>query len=67
VARYGQAYKDRIVARLLPPEAIKLRNPTTGHTAQCGPYTQKSMSDETAMREARCLDDFEKQGFVRVP
>jgi hypothetical protein len=48
-------------------EAVKLRNPQTGEIARCGPYTQKSMTDETALREARCLDDYEKQGYMRMP
>lgn len=48
--------------------AIKLRNPATGETATCGPYMLDSLaSDSQAQREARCLSDYQRQGFQRVP
>jgi hypothetical protein len=47
--------------------AIQLRHPD-GRTAQCGPYhVGAGMQYQLAQREARCLDDYERQGFVRVP
>jgi uncharacterized protein YceK len=48
--------------------AIKLQNPTTGATAQCGPYQLEGLGQpgSVAQREARCLDDVQRQGFVRV-
>lgn len=50
-------------------DSVKLRNPTTGATAECGPYMNEGMGQpaSVAQREARCLDDYQRQGFVRVP
>jgi hypothetical protein len=49
-------------------EAVKLYNPKTSQTAQCGPYYSDGWSNmETAYRESRCLDDYQRQGFVRAP
>lgn len=50
-------------------DAIKLRNPATGATAQCGPYMLEGLGQpaSVAQRETRCLDDYERQGYVRVP
>lgn len=49
-------------------EGIKLRNPTTGATAQCGPYMLEGVGQPASVadREARCLDDYRQQGFVRA-
>jgi len=53
------------------PSAVQLRNPTTGQTTQCGPYNivgqGPNAADAAAMIQARCLDDYRAQGFVRVP
>lgn len=43
---------------------IHLRNPATGQTAECGPYTDTWTTPE---REGRCISDFQRQGFERVP
>jgi uncharacterized protein YceK len=42
--------------------AVKLRNPTTGETAKCGPYFAVGIIDRD-----QCLKDYERQGFVRAP
>jgi hypothetical protein len=47
--------------------SVDLYNPQTGQKATCGPYTIGSGSEGAAMREIKCVDDFRKQGFVRVP
>jgi hypothetical protein len=52
--------------------AIKLRHPVTGQEAKCGPYHVGPLSfgDTYALaaeRERRCLDDYQRQGDVRVP
>jgi hypothetical protein len=49
-------------------DSVKLKNPTTGETAQCGPYQLEGMGQpaSVATREARCLDDYQRQGFVRA-
>jgi hypothetical protein len=48
---------------------IKLRNPQTGQVAECGPYQIEGLGQpaSVAQREARCLDDYQRQGFVRAP
>jgi hypothetical protein len=48
---------------------IRLRNPQTGDTASCGPYMLEGLGQPASVgeRESRCLDDFRRQGFVRVP
>jgi uncharacterized lipoprotein YajG len=47
---------------------VKLVNQKTGQTAQCGPYYSDGWENmETAYREARCIDDYQRQGFVRAP
>ena len=48
--------------------AVKLRNPATGATASCGPYyVDSGFSNAQAERESRCISDFQRQGFERVP
>lgn len=46
---------------------IQLRNPSTGALASCGPYMLEGFGQPSsvAQREARCLDDYQRQGFVR--
>jgi hypothetical protein len=49
--------------------AVKLRNPATGETASCGPYLMEGLGQPASVadREARCISDFQRQGFQRVP
>jgi starvation-inducible outer membrane lipoprotein len=47
---------------------VKLKNPATGQIAQCGPYfLDGAFSDSQAQRERACVNDFQMQGFVRLP
>jgi hypothetical protein len=51
---------------------VKLRNPATCETVRCGPYFIQGgrFADGDARakaRVARCVADFERQGFERVP
>lgn len=47
---------------------VTMVNPQTGQTAQCGPYASGgSTGINTAFREAKCIDDFRSQGFMRQP
>jgi hypothetical protein len=50
-------------------EAVKLRNPVTGATATCGPYMLEGLGQpaSVAEREARCINDYQRQGFEREP
>jgi hypothetical protein len=49
--------------------AIRLQNPTTGQTAQCGPYASDIIAggDAQAQRERACVQDFQRQGYERLP
>lgn len=50
-------------------EAVKMRNTQTGQIAQCGPYPSDMIAggNTQAQREARCIDDFQRQGYERMP
>lgn len=53
-------------------EDVRLRNPSTGEIATCkgGYYSHGliGMANQTDKDiQMRCLDDFERQGYVRVP
>lgn len=51
-------------------QAVHLRNAQTGQLASCGPYANGFWlggADSDAEREARCLDDYQRIGFERVP
>ena len=53
-------------------EDVRLRNPATGEIATCkgGYYSHGliGMANQTDKDlQMRCLDDFERQGYVRVP
>ena len=49
-------------------DPVRMQNPTTGQIALCGPYPiGAGQSVASAMREAKCIDDFKAQGYVRLP
>ena len=51
-------------------DAIHMRNPTTGQTAECGPFwtgLDGGLGKRIPEREAQCITDYKEQGFVRVP
>ena len=49
-------------------ETIYLRNSTTGQVVACGPYKSTETSGAaSASTERRCIDYYQRQGFVRVP
>ena len=53
-------------------EDVRLRNPSTGEVATCkGGYYSRGligMANETEKQlQMRCLDDFQRQGYQRVP
>ena len=47
---------------------IEMRHPTTGATAQCGPFPEVSVAQQlvASEREAQCIHDFQRQGYERV-
>jgi len=51
MARYGQAFKDRAVARLLPPESAALD--VVGREIGIGPETLQRWRDEVRARPER--------------
>jgi hypothetical protein len=50
-------------------DPIKLKNTTTGQIAQCGPYASDMIAggDAQAQRERECIQDFQRQGYERMP
>jgi hypothetical protein len=48
--------------------AVHLRHPVTGQTTQCGPYANIGGWKYTALSHERaCVEDYQLQGFQRVP
>ena len=49
---------------------VTLLHPQTGHTARCEGYwnwnidTRKAQAEEA--RQQRCIEDYERQGYVRL-
>jgi len=54
---------------LTQTEPIRLRNPATGQITQCGPFPTILSTDkaQSLARERACIEDFQRQGFERVP
>jgi len=49
-------------------EPVKMRNAATGEIASCGPYKNGIITGAwAAEREARCISDYQRQGFERMP
>ena len=47
---------------------VYLKHPSTGQVVKCGPYRATGISSiASAEREARCISDYQAQGYVRVP
>ena len=48
--------------------AVILRHPQMGQTAKCGPYYSFGLYYFMATeRERTCVQDFQRQGYERVP
>ena len=46
---------------------IYLQHPQTGQTVTCGPYNYDPVTANVmSQREARCITDFQRQGYERV-
>ena len=60
-----------IAACTISSEVVYLKNPETGETLKCGPYTMYGVGTgaiSAALRELHyCIDNFKTQGYVRVP
>ena len=48
--------------------AVTLRHPQSGATAKCGPYySLGGYYNAATLRERTCVQDFQRQGYERVP
>ena len=48
--------------------AVTLRHPQTGTAAKCGPYySLGGYYNAATIRERTCVQDFQRQGYERVP
>jgi len=49
--------------------AVHLRHPGTGQAVTCGPYAAAGpiRSQTLGAQERACVEDYEKQGYQRVP
>lgn len=58
-----------LVAVTACTSAVTLRNPQTGATVKCGPYccVYGARHDTAVAREDRCISDYQRQGYERVP
>ena len=55
------------VAACAHTERVELKNQQTGETIACGPYPAPPLrASANVMQLNQCIQDFEKQGFVRV-
>ena len=50
-------------------DAVRLKHSTSGATVQCGPFSYVGATQGVAVASMnRCLDDdYQRQGYVRVP
>lgn len=56
------------VAACAHTQAVELKNQQTGAVVTCGPYPLSPLrSAAYVMQQNQCVQDFEKQGFVRLP
>lgn len=46
-------------------QPITMVDTRTGETRTCGPFYLSGVSDMTALRERKCVQDYKEQGFVR--
>ncbi len=48
--------------------AVTLRHPQTGQSAKCGPYySLGGYYNAATLRERTCVQDFQRQGYERIP
>jgi hypothetical protein len=49
-------------------QPVYLHNPQTGEAATCGPYNYDPVTANVVLnREARCISDYQRQGYERAP
>lgn len=49
-------------------DPVFLRHPQTGTVVQCGPYDFRPyQAAPSAMLERGCIEDYQRQGYERVP
>lgn len=55
------------LAGCLTTDPVYLRN-MTGAVVQCGPYDNRPVQSlSSAQHETQCIQDYQRQGFERVP
>lgn len=59
-----------LLAACARSETVHLRNPSTGETVQCGPYTgYGELRDAATSAQSQlrfCVSDYQQQGFERI-
>ncbi len=51
-----------------PTENAYMKNPATGQVVTCGPYVMRiDYANAMAAMERGCVEDYQRQGYVRVP
>ena len=57
-----------LLAACTTTQPVYLRHPQTGQTATCGPYNEDPVTASiTLSRETRCITDYQRQGYERIP
>jgi hypothetical protein len=56
------------LAACAPTEYAYMKNPVTGQVVTCGPYVMRiDYANAMAVMERGCVEDYQRQGYVRVP
>jgi hypothetical protein len=47
---------------------VYLKNPKTGDIVKCGDFHAQTLVENThEARDAKCIDDYKEQGYLRIP
>ncbi len=65
--RIALAAAALLLATSCSSETAYLKNPATGEAATCGPYSLRGLgATAQALALRGCIDDYQRQGFIRV-
>ena len=72
MGRSCQTLAAALLLAILPAcahtDRVELRSGRTGQVVSCGPYADFALrATGNVMQLNQCIQDFEKQGFVRMP